>query len=434
MSLFQLIRGSKEEKKWLQYAGEMDVIIDIEDDSIQTKMDMMNFTENDLKVIKSIQPIVREHIDQLVEEFYSTILRVEHLKEMIEKYSTVDRLRETLKVHFIELFSGKIDQSFVGKRFRVAKTHYRIGLEPAWYMGAFQNVQNSLLSIVCNKVSNKEEIQTILSVVNKILSFEQQIVLEAYEQENMEKLQLEFEKGKADLKNKMTSVSIGLVALTEQTQAAVEALSMNIREANKTTTESNEQATMAKMYADEGKNKLNELFTKVNLIETFTRDMIDIINKLGESSNEISNVIHIVQEIADQTNLLSLNSAIEAARAGEHGKGFAVVSQEVRKLAEQTKNSISQINELISTSNKYKIQVEQSLNQVRNTVQLGMSASEHTNNSFQNIVQSIQQSGSTVLRVQEHMEELIHVVTEIEKATADVALSAEQLNEAALIG
>lgn len=432
MYLFRLIKNDK--KKWLKNIEEMNVAIDVRDPSIQVKMNMIHLTEYDLKIMKSIQPLVEEHVDQLVQQFYSTILQVDHLKKMIEKYSTVDRLRGMLKTHFIELFSGKIDQMFVEKRFRVAKIHYKIGLEPAWYMGAFQNVQNTFLSIIYGNVTDQEEIQVILSAINKILSLEQQIVLEIYERENIEKLQLEFEKGKTDLKDKMTSVSEGLVALAEQTQASVEALSINIQEANKTTTESNEQAILAKNYADEGQNKLNELFSKVNLIEVFTKEMVDIINKLGESSNQISNVVYIVQEIAEQTNLLSLNSAIEAARAGEHGRGFAIVSQEVKKLSEQTKSSISQINQLISATNGYKLQVEESLKQIKNTIKLGLSASEHTNISFQNIMQSIQQSGSTVLKVQEHMEELVQAVTEIERTTADVALSAEQLNEAAMIG
>ena len=198
---------------------------------------------------------------------------------------------------------------------------------------------------------------------------------------------------------------------------------------NRTTTDSNQQAILAKNYASEGQAQLNELLAKINLIEKFTKDMIDFIYKLGESSNQISKVIYIVQDIAEQTNLLALNSAIEAARAGEHGRGFSVVSKEVRKLAEQTKNSITQIHSLISTTNQYKEQVEEALKHVENAVHSSISSSEHTNHSFQNIVQAIQQSGTTVLVVQEQMEDLTKAVSEIEKATANVSVSAEQLNE-----
>lgn len=426
-----LIRSNKKEKKWLTLANEMNVVMDVTDPSILMKMNMIHLTEEDMKLIKSIQPLVEENIEHLVDQFYSTILEVKHLKETIEKYSAVDRLRGTLKTHLIELFNGDIDQDFLEKRFVVARTHYRIGLEPAWYMGAFQNLQNSFLSILFKEGKDHEEMEAIISAVNKILSFEQQIVLEAYEHENIEKLQKQFDEGKAYLKNEMNVVSEGLLVFSEETQRSVESLSSSILEINQTTAESNNQAIKAKNYANEGKNKLSELLEKVSLIEKYTKEMTDSIYNLGESSTQISNVIHIVQDIAEQTNLLALNSAIEAARAGEHGRGFAVVSQEVRKLAEQTKNSITEIHSLISTSNQYKLQVEESLKHVETAVRSGMSTSEHTDISFQNIVQSIQDSGTTVLKVQEQMEQLIEVVSEIENTTTKVAISAEQLNEAA---
>ncbi|WP_408607793.1 methyl-accepting chemotaxis protein [Bacillus xiapuensis] len=212
----------------------------------------------------------------------------------------------------------------------------------------------------------------------------------------------------------------------------METLHLKFRDVRQTTNKSNEQSDLAKRYADEGQVKLSELLDKINAIETFTIEMIQTIRKLGESSNQISKVIFLVQDIAEQTNLLALNSAIEAARAGEHGKGFAVVSQEVRNLAEQTKRSVSEIQSLILRSNAYQQQVETALQQVEAAVQSGIATSENMHEAFQHLVQSVQQNGATILDVQGQMEELSKVVLEIKKAMDQVAVSAEQLNEAAI--
>ncbi len=431
VNLLGLVRSKKEAERG-KPEEEIPVKVTINDAVILEKMQMIQLTEDQLQLVKKVRPILDKFIDQLVGEFYGAVLDVPQLKEMIEKYSTIERLRKKLKAHLMELFNGKIDQEFLEKRFEAAKTHYRIGLEPSWYMGAFQNIQNSFASLIFRELKDVEEIEAVLSVVNKLISFEQQIVLEAYEQENVKRLRLQFEQGQEGLKNKMTSVSAGLVALAEETRASMETLHLKFRDVRQTTNKSNEQSDLAKRYADEGQVKLSELLDKINAIETFTIEMIQTIRKLGESSNQISKVIFLVQDIAEQTNLLALNSAIEAARAGEHGKGFAVVSQEVRNLAEQTKRSVSEIQSLILRSNAYQQQVETALQQVEAAVQSGIATSENMHEAFQHLVQSVQQNGATILDVQGQMEELSKVVLEIKKAMDQVAVSAEQLNEAAI--
>ncbi|MBM7716965.1 globin-coupled sensor protein [Siminovitchia sp. FSL H7-0308] len=433
MALFGLVKKSgKSDKtvKTLKSRGTGD--IDIQDARLIAKMKMIDLSKSDLDIIKSIQPLIEKNIDLLVNTFYDTILNLDHLKEMVLKHSTVDRLKKTLRRHMIELFDGNIDKNFINKRLKVANIHFKIGLEPSWYMGAFQNIQNSLTQIIFKEVQSKGELLSVIDAVQKVLSFEQQIVLEAYHQEQMEQLSVQFEEGKSYLKNKMTAVSEDLVALAEQNQASVETLSISIDEVNQTTAESNEKAILARDFASDGQNNLNELLEKINFMEELSKEMIESIHKLGESSEKISNVIYMVQDIAEQTNVLALNSAIEAARAGEHGRGFAVLAQEVQKLAEQTKDSITQIHELITTSNNHKERVIESLEQVENAVQSGITSSRDTYESFQKIVQSVQQNSITATEVQEQVKVLIKVVKEIEHATSIVAESAEELNEAAI--
>jgi heme-based aerotactic transducer len=434
MALLGFLKKDQNTKKPENKATGKNTGIDVTDSSVLEKTSFIHLTDSDMKTIHRIQPIVNKYIDQLVNDFYSVIMQVPHLKNIIEQNSTVDRLKKTLRIHLFELFNGKIDEPFIEKRIRIAIIHFRIGLEPSWYMGAFQNIQNALTQAIFREVKDTKQILSFLEVTQKLISLEQQLVLEAYHEENMKKLNSQFEEGKLHLKNKMTTVSQGLVALAEQNQASVETLNENVQMVNETAEESNEQAILARDYAKDGQNNLSDLLEKIDSMETLLKEMIESIYKLGESSNEISNVIHIVQDIAEQTNILALNSAIEAARAGEHGRGFSVLAKEVQKLAEQTKESISQIHEFISASNTHKDRVIDILKEVEDAVQSGLSSSKKTQDSFQNIVQSVQQNSITAMKVQEQVHELVQVINDIKQATSIVAKSAEELNEAAVNG
>lgn len=131
-----------------------------------------------------------------------------------------------------------------------------------------------------------------------------------------------------------------------ETAASISQMVMTVDQVSGNTRAVFEASEKATSFAKNGKDKADSAITQMDMISEFTALTADTIGDLARNTEKITQIAELITQISGQTNLLALNAAIEAARAGEHGQGFSVVAEEVRKLAEQSSQAASEINEI----------------------------------------------------------------------------------------
>ncbi len=167
------------------------------------------------------------------------------------------------------------------------------------------------------------------------------------------------------------TISEAIISQNEEIQQVVEILNNlfhsinsnfdNVSNAVKVAVAASEKAKKGAVSADAAKKRFEEIFENVDKSSK-------MIEKFSEKNKEVSKISDFISEISEQTNMLALNAAIEAARAGEYGKGFGVVADEIRKLAEQTENSAKKISEIIEEIKGNTNQIVESMKDSRNAV------------------------------------------------------------------
>jgi methyl-accepting chemotaxis protein len=229
---------------------------------------------------------------------------------------------------------------------------------------------------------------------------------------------------------------------SEEIARAVEQMAKSIAVNSANTGEASQTAEQAKSAAEQGGKVVTDTIVEMKQIANVVRESAGTIQNLGKSSDQIGEIIGVIEHIADQTNLLALNAAIEAARAGEQGRGFAVVADEVRKLAEQTTKATKQIAGMIqqiqSDSHGAVNAMANATKQVDGGIVLadraGVSLHEIVNISqkvthmVSQIAVANEEQSSTSEQISKNMEAIAAVAQETASGTQQIARAAEDLN------
>ena len=195
--------------------------------------------------------------------------------------------------------------------------------------------------------------------------------------------------------------------------ASVEQMTVSINMVADHARSAHSLADEARRISDEGARLVQDTVEDINRIASSMESSTQVVHGLGQQSERISGIVNVIKEIADQTNLLALNAAIEAARAGEQGRGFAVVADEVRKLAEKTTASTQEISSMISAIQEGTRTAVKQMEDGTSRVQAG--------------VKTAARSGEAMVRVEAGATKVLEAIDEISTALREQSAASNSI-------
>jgi hypothetical protein len=200
-----------------------------------------------------------------------------------------------------------------------------------------------------------------------------------------------------------------------QIATAMEEMSMTVNEVARNTVNASDSAAQVAGNARNGQQVVNQAVREMQKVAEIVRSSAGIVGSLGAKSEKISEFVGVINDIADQTNLLALNAAIEAARAGEQGRGFAVVADEVRRLADRTVASTKEIRLMVNEIQSEAMLAVQSIERGKTEAEVSETLSHQAEDSLTQIVSSI--------------EEIEHMISQIATASEEQAATSTTIAE-----
>ncbi|KGY07324.1 methyl-accepting chemotaxis protein [Vibrio sinaloensis] len=208
---------------------------------------------------------------------------------------------------------------------------------------------------------------------------------------------------------------------TATVATAMTEMSHSVQEVAQSAQSSQQMVEKVEQASESGRQIMSSNITTINQLETRLTKSVDAVKELQSMSSQIGSILDVIRNIAEQTNLLALNAAIEAARAGEQGRGFAVVADEVRVLAQRTTESTSEIENMISN-------LQSSSSSANNVIQSCMDDMEQSVEQASNANSAMEEIQALILEISQMSGQISQAAAEQSETSTDIARNIEEIN------
>jgi len=457
----------------------------VTDPKVLERIQFNGLTERDLGVVMQWQRACQEALNPLVDAFYAQVERSVHTHAILHKHSSIERQRPMLTSYIQALFAGRIDDAYVAARVRVGQAHDRIDLDAGWFVAMYGVIRSHLSEAVRRAGASVRERAEFDDSLGRLIQVDMAICVQALMDSRREKLEAmnEAQKHSAEMSRFITEVAsvlkcvaagelsvrasddgledhrkikaalnsallnvdhalgqvkaaasqvssaAGQISAGSQTvaqgattqAAALESIASNIKELTRVARATAENAARAATETGKARSATE---TGAETMKRLSAAM----EQIKASSQSTAGIVRTIDEIAFQTNLLSLNASVEAARAGAAGRGFAVVAEEVRALALQAAGAAKESTQLIKNALANSERGVVLSTEARESFQQILDLVRGVNGAMGDMSTTAKQQGDALLTANRSVEELRSVTHQNAAASEQSASAAEELS------
>lgn len=413
--------------------------------------------ERDIARLKKLLPLVEKHVDEIVDGFYLQMFKFEEARSYFKDERMLQGVKNAQRDYLLDLFRGNYDEAYFEKRLQIGVVHERIGLTPKWYIGGNSIFAGLIISLILRGFGSSRGKLAAIKAVIKIMNLDQQLIIDTYigsllgklsEKNTLETLLNEVRstalvlgKSGEDILGTATQLA-GSAAETaasiSQTTATVEEVRQTAQLSSQKAAAVSSSAQQAAEISQSGRQSAADVAAEMDHIREQMEDIAASMVRLSEQCQDIGQIIATVEDMAEQSNLLAVNAAIEAAKAGDQGKGFVVVAQEVRSLADQSKQATHRVRTILNDIQHATATAVMTTEQGGKAVASGVKQTEVASASISSLADRIAEAAQSAMQIAASsqqqlvgMDQLASGMQSIMKAGTQNAASAEQLEEAA---
>jgi methyl-accepting chemotaxis protein len=392
---------------------------------------------------RAVWEVLDQRLAEESTEFLERLATVEELAPFIKNPAHADMLKKALGNHLNTVFAPEIPDDFAGHSLRVGKNHASDTVPAAWYVAAYGwFLLRNIGPLIARRRFRPAQLETALKSFALRIFLDMACSIQAHEKDliinNSADIQLEGDiHGLNTLANFLkhaNEVAYDLALLSKDTQegmncaqsmaSAAEKLFVSVFEISGAVEEATAEAAAADESASQGRTAVHQGAKAMGNIARAVDENAQKLHDLSTASEQIGQILTLIDGIARQTNLLALNATIEAARAGEAGRGFVVVANEVKRLAEQSAKATEEIGQRVSALQKGMELIQGTMGQTTAAVSEGRLAMESADGAMDTII-------NHVSTVSHKMTQISGILVEQTGVANEIALRVDQVTGAA---